>query len=137
MPVIPQVGLGRSAVELKAQRANTLAFIEANLSLVTLTPYTRSSTGSGTRLSALPDRPTQKARIVDQFGGFSTAGGRQTGADATERQVEYQMIMLWDADVGKNDRWTDVETGERWEVWDMLPDNGYEKRVKVRRYGEG
>lgn len=137
MPTIPQVGLGRSAAELKVNRANTTAFINANLSLVTLTPYVRVMSGTGSKMVAQPDRPTQRARIIDQFGGFVTAGGRQTGADATERQMEYQLLMEWDAVIGKYDRWTDDETGERWEVWDLLPDNGYEKRAKVRRYGEG
>jgi hypothetical protein len=109
MPVIPQVGLGRSEAELKVNRANTEAFINAALSLITLIPYTRQMLGTGARLVPGPPRPTQKARLIDQFGGFSTAGGRATGGD----------------------------TGERWEVWDLLPDNGYEKRAKVRRYGEG
>jgi hypothetical protein len=136
MPVIPQAGLGRSAIELEVNRTNTRAFIEANLSLITLVRQIKTITGTGVKKTAVP-RPTQQARLVDQTRTFDASPGKLTGADSTSRQLQYQLVMLWDAEVAKDDYWLDGETGERWDVKDLLPDNGYERRAEVMRYGEG
>lgn len=135
MPVIPQVGVGRSATELRVMRMNTLAFIEADLRLVTLTPQTAQRSGTGTRMVAGAPRPTQKARLVDQTRTFNAFPGKATGSDGTARDMQYQLIMLWDAEIDKNDYWIDAD-GYRWDVLDVLPDNGYERRAEVRRHGQ-
>lgn len=136
MPTIPEVGLGRSKAELDVNRKNTLAFIKADLRLVTLIPQIKEIKGSGTKVTAGPPRPTQMARLVDQTRTFGAFPGQQTGGDATERQMQYQLILEWDAEIAKDDQWTDAE-GVLWRVHDLLPDNGYERRAEVRRYGQG
>lgn len=135
MPVIPQIGLGRSAAELKVNRANTDAFIKADLRLVTLIPQIRERSGTGTRLVAGAPRPTQMARLVDQTRTFNASPGKTTGADGTAREMDYQLILAWDAEIAKDDYWMDVD-GYRWDVRDLLPDNGYERRAEVRRHGQ-
>lgn len=135
MPVIPQAGLGRSAIELEVNRRNTDAFIDANLSLVTLVRTIKTVTGTGVKKTPV-NRPTQRARLIDQTRTFDAAPGRLTGADSTSRQLQYQLVLAWDAEVAKDDYWLDAETGERWDVKDLLPNNGYERRAEVCRYGE-
>ena len=135
MPVIPQVGVGRSAVELRVQRMNTLFFIEADLRLVTLKTQIEQKSGSGVKMLPGPDRPTQKARLVDQTRTFSAFPGKATGSDGSARDMQYQLILLWDAEIAKNDYWMDAD-GYRWDVLDLLPDNGYERRAEVRRHGQ-
>lgn len=135
MPVIPQVGVGRSATELRVNRINTLAFIEADLRLITLHTQIPVRSGTGTKMTPGPDRPTQKARLGDQTRTFNAFPGKATGSDGTARDMQYQLIMLWDAEIAKNDWWMDVD-GYRWDVLDILPDNGYERRAEVRRHGQ-
>lgn len=135
MPIVPQVGLGRSAIELKVNRTNTEAFIRAALSLVVLIPQTRLKSGSGITMSPGPARPAQMARLVDQTRTFSAAPGKLTGADATQRDMDYQLVLLWDATIAKDDYWIDAD-GMRWDVKDLLPDNGYERRAEVQRHGQ-
>lgn len=135
MPVIPQITQGLSATELKLNRTNTEAFIDANPTLVTLIPRRREKTGTGTRLVDLAARPTQRMRLIDQTRTYGPEPGSAVGADGKQRKIEYQLLGLWDAEVGLYDYWID-EMGVKYEVVDLLPDMGYERRAQVIRYGE-
>lgn len=135
MPIIPPFTEGRSEAELRVQRANTTAFIDANPILLTLFPQERVKTGGGTRLLALPARPAQKARLIDQTRTFGVQPGQLTAGDGRQRIVTYQLLMEWDAEIAKEDYWDDAN-GIRWVVLDLLPNNGYERRAEVNRYGE-
>lgn len=121
--------------ELSAHRSVTDAFIAANPSTVTLTPRERVKTGSGTKLVEGLARPPQVMRIIDQSSPKGPTPGMVIAGDGKQRKVEYQLLGRWDALVGLYDVFTDPQ-GIRWEVAEILPDNGYERRAQVIRYGE-
>lgn len=135
MPIIPQIGQGLSATELEINRRNTEAFINTNPSLISLIPRRMIKTGTGTQYVDDPPRAAQRFRIIDQTRTFGPEPGSLVGADGRQRRIEYQLLGMWDAEVGLLDHWTDVE-GVSWQVADLLPDQGYERRAQVVRYGE-
>lgn len=135
MPTIPVIPQGLSPAELKYQRANTRAFIDANPVMVALTPQTLVKTGTGTKYVPGTPRPAQKARIIDQTRTFGPEPGTAVGADGKQRKLEFQLLLEHDGVVGVHDFWLDAE-GVRWEVADVLPNQGYEVRAQVMRYGE-
>jgi hypothetical protein len=136
VPIVPPFTEGRSATELKVQRANTLAFIAANPVILQLIPQVPAKSGGGTRMVDGPARPWQKARLIDQQGGAVTSRtGQRLAGDGRQRIVQYQLLLPWDGEVDKYDFWIDAN-GIRWSVIDLLPNNGYERRAEVNRHGE-
>lgn len=135
MPTIPQEPQGLSPAELRAQKRQTDAFIRANPILLVLTPQTLTKTGSGTKFVPGTPRPAQRMRIIDQTRTFGAEPGTAVGADGKQRKMEYQLLGYHDAVIGLHDFWVDAD-GIRWEVADLLPDQGYERRAQVMRYGQ-
>jgi len=121
--------------ELRFQRAQTLAFINANKSALTLTPRTRHRDGSGTRWVSGEPREPQAMRLIDQSSNVGPVPGVVAASDGVQRIVVYQLVGEHDAVMALWDYWADV-AGVRLEVAELLPDNGYEKRGLVIRYGE-
>lgn len=121
--------------ELSAHRATTLAFISYNPTVVNLVPRTRVKTGSGTRLVEGPPRGPQTLRIIDQSSPKGPTPGMVIAGDGKQRKVEYQLLGPYNASIGLYDVWEDGN-GIRWEIAEILPDNGYERRAQVVRYGE-
>lgn len=122
-------------VELSVHRANTKAFIDANPSQVTLTPRTAHKTGNGVRYEEGAPRAAQTMRVIDQTRAFGPEPGTIVAGDGKQARLEYQLLGEWDAVIGKNDVWTDA-SGIQWVVIDLLPDQDYERRAQVMRYGE-
>lgn len=123
-----------SDTELAAQRRITAAYIAANPSSITLIPRKLVKSGTGTTWQDQPPRPAQTFRLIDQ----SSPSGNQptaTTIDGAQRKVQYQLLGAWDTVVGLRDYWIDAE-GFRCEVAELLPDNGYEQRAQVVRYGQ-
>jgi len=133
--VIPPFTEGRSQLELDVNRANTTAFIDANPILLTLIPQEMVKSGGGTRYVALPARPAQKARLVDQTRTFGAQPGQLVAGDGRQAIITYQLILEWDGEIDRHDFWIDSD-GIRWNVLDLLPNNGYERRAEVNRHGE-
>lgn len=133
--LVPAGTTGHRESELDHQIINTKAFIDANPVWLTLVPHTREKTGTGTRYIPGTPRPMQKLRLIDQSSTSGPQPGAVAGSDGIQRRVEYQMLGLPDAEIGKYDRWQDAH-GIWWEVADLLPDNGYERRAQVVRYGQ-
>jgi hypothetical protein len=123
------------ANELAMHRANTQAFIAANPSTLSLIPRTRQKSGTGVAWIPGPARPAQVMRLIDQSSTSGPTPGSVRAADGVQRRVTYQLLGTWDAAIGMYDTWTDAQ-GIVWEVQDLLPDNGYERRAEVIRYGE-
>lgn len=122
-------------VELKVNRLNTKAFIDANPTMVTLVPQAMQKTGTGTKYVAQTPRLPQVMRIIDQTRTFGPEPGTAVGGDGKQRKLEYQLLGEWDAEMGLHDFWVDAN-GIRWEIADLLPDQDYERRAQVIRYGE-
>jgi len=121
--------------ELRFQRAQTLAFIKANASGLTLTPRSRHTDGSGTRWVDGEPRESQVMRLVDQSINAGPVPGVIAASDGVQRIVVFQLVGVHDAIMALWDSWTDA-AGVRLEIAELLPDNGYEKRGLVIRYGE-
>lgn len=123
-----------SEIELAAQRRITEAYVAANPSSIVLTPRKKVKSGTGITWQDQPPRAAQTFRLIDQ----SSPSGNQPTAitiDGAQRKVQYQLLGTWDTEVGLYDYWVDAE-GFRCEVAELLPDNGYEQRAQVVRYGQ-
>jgi hypothetical protein len=122
----------RSAAELKALRAGTVAFIAANPVQLTLTPRKRITSGTGTTFQNMPARNEQTLCLIDQSTTRSPSPGVVQTSDGRERLVEFVLLGRWDAKVELWDTWTDANGV--WEVAQVFPDNGYELRAAVVRH---
>jgi hypothetical protein len=134
VPVIPPISAGPSPIELEVNRANTAAFINANPVMVTLVPRVRSQSGEGEVWSETAPRVAQKVRLIDQSSAAGPTPGILSSLDGRQRTLEFFLLGEYDAEFGMNDRWTDGD-GATWEILDLLPFNGYERRARVVRYG--
>lgn len=121
--------------ELRNNRKNTSAFISAHPITLSLVPVesTRTPAG-GITLTSAPPRAKQTFRLIDQ----SSTGGNNPGliraGDGAQRKVTHQLLGAYDAEMAVGDYWLDA-AGVRYEIVEMLPDNGYERRGQVYRYG--
>lgn len=123
------------AVELRVHRAQTKDFISKAYTDLALVPRVKTRTGAGTVWTDQPARAVQRFRLIDQSGARSSDAQTYIGADGKQRKVRYQLLGEHDAVIGLNDTWVDSD-GIRWEVADLMPFNGYERRAQVVRYGE-
>lgn len=120
--------------EVQMNRRMTAAFIDANPIDVTLVPRVAVKTGTGTTLQDQFPRPSQTFRLIDQSAVGGTTPGTVVGTDGRQHKVEFQLLGNYDAMLAKYDYWVDSD-GVRLEVAELLPDNGYERRAQVVRYG--
>lgn len=121
--------------ELAHQIRNTEAFIAARYTDLVLTPRSQVRSGSGTSWQDGPPKPAQRVRIIDQSSARSPEPGLVRGADGVQRRVEYMLLGMPEADFALYDTWTDA-AGVVWELAELFPFNGYERRAKVVRYGQ-
>lgn len=135
MPTVPIIEEGWDPDELNMLRYNTSAFIAAHPSVIELTPRERVRAGTGLSFVDGEPRPAQVLRVIDQSSSRSASPGLVTGSDGKERQAEHQVLGDWDAEIGLYDWWASAE-GFRFEVAELLPYNGYERRALVVRYGQ-
>lgn len=120
-----------SAAELKAQRANTKAFIAANPSVLTLIPRVRFKSGTGVSYQDQPARPPQTFKLIDQSTSSSPTPGLVQTSDGRERLTDYIMLGEPDVEIALWDYWTDANG--TWEVAQIFPPNQYEVRAAVVR----
>lgn len=124
------------ANELRLQRKNTKAFIDANPIVIALIPRTKVNTGTGQQWIDETQRPEQTLRLIDQTRTFGPEPGTVLASDGKQRKAEYQLLGEHDATIGKYDYWIDPK-GIRFEVANLIHSNDYEVRAQVIRYGEG
>lgn len=123
------------AGELSLHRANTEYFIGVNPISLVLIPRTRVNSGTGTAYVDGAPRPAQTVRLIDQSSTSGPTPGEARAADGKQRKVQYQLLGRYDADFGIFDYWVDAQ-GIKWEIADLIPNNAYERRARVVRYGE-
>lgn len=121
--------------EIALKRRGTDQFIAANPVSLTLTPKVEMKTGAGGKVSGDgPARLPQTLRLIDQASSSGTMPGRIRAQDGQQRRATFMLLGPWDSLMAVGDHWTDVE-GKRYEITELLPDNGYEKRGMVTCYG--
>jgi hypothetical protein len=119
--------------ELRINRRNTLAFIAARPTVITLIPVEKVKTPSGgTRLQDLPPRTAQTLRVIDQNSHTGNVPGLLTSTDGRQLKAVFQLLGPYDAVMAVGDHWAG-EGKERFEIAEMLPFNGYERRGGVVR----
>jgi hypothetical protein len=124
-----------SSRELAVNRKNTKAFIDARPSTLALIPTTvvRTEAG-GKRASDGPPRVAQVLRVIEQASAYGNSPGLLPTQDGQQRRVTYQLLGEFDAVMAVGDHWLDAD-GIRYEVRELLPYNGYERRARVVQYG--
>jgi hypothetical protein len=121
--------------ELAVNRKNTLRFIAARPIVLALIPQTRVKTASGGfRYVDAPMRDEQTLRVIEQASAYGNSPGLLQAADGKQRRVQYQLLGAYDAVIGVRDYWIGAD-GLRYEVAELLPFNGYERRGQVIQYG--
>lgn len=117
----------KSPTELRIQKINTRAFIDADFVILTL--HTREKMMSGTEKGMFvdgPDRPPQKFRLITQQPS-PYAGARANTTEASTASFQYVLLGTADAEMEIYDWWT-LPTGQHVEITTMMPDNGYERK---------
>jgi hypothetical protein len=123
------------ATELRVNRRNTLAFIAARPLVIALIPQARVRTASGgAKYEDLPARAEQTLRLIEQASAYGNSPGLLQAQDGKQRRVQYQLLGAWDATIAIRDYF--VLDGLRYEVLELLPFNGYERRGQLVQYGE-
>lgn len=121
--------------ELRLQRKNTKAFIDANPITLALIPRATSNTGTGQQMVDGTQRPEQTFRLIDQTRTSGPEPGTVLASDGQQRKAQYQLLGEYDAIIGLYDYW--VDGGTRFEIANLIHHNDYEVRAQVIRYGEG
>lgn len=119
---------------LDVHRENTRAFIRADPTSITLRTRTAERTALGGRIMT---DGTFRSPQIGKLIMISPAGGsiEQRTDDGTERQVDYILLLEWDAEIEVGDWWDDTH-GNRWEVKAIVPTNNYEIRAVVEAHGK-
>ena len=120
--------------ELRIQRRVTLAFIRARPFSVTLVPLIAVKDSEGYTETDGPPRAPQIMRLIDQTTqGFSNIPGKIRSAQGQERKVTHQLVGTYDSQMAVGDHW--IDGNARFQIDEMLPENDYERRAQVVRYG--
>lgn len=120
--------------EVRSNRRLTQRFIQTSPSYIRLTPYERLPDDQGAwRLAAGEVRHTQRFRLIEGGSVGTNVAAQATSVDGIIREVEFELLGSYDAEIDLYDRFSlgDVE----YEVTQVWPDNGYERRASVSRYG--
>jgi hypothetical protein len=120
--------------ELETQRRLTDMFIAANPITLALYPAGWVGSPSGGRArSATTPRAAQRFRLIDQSSTAGNSPGPQRAGDGKQRAATHQLLGAYNAVMEIDDWWT--AGGKRYEITELLPDNGYERRARVTCYG--
>jgi hypothetical protein len=120
--------------ELEINRKNTVAFIAARPSEVTLTPRTKTETsGGGWKWVVGAPREPQTLRIIEL--GMQVTPPILELSNGKQRRVDFWLLGPHDATIEVGDFWV-AEDGRTWEVGEVVRDNGYEVRGLVAERGE-
>lgn len=121
--------------EQRVNRRLTKLFIKIDPREIRLTPYQRLDDDlGGWRYVAGDTRPTQRFKFIESGQPGTNAARNATGSDGILREIEFEIVGFWDADITLYDRFT--MEGDEFEVVQIWPDNGWEKRASVVRHAE-
>lgn len=119
--------------ELRVNKLNTAAFIAAKPVSLVLTPRTKEPTDTnGTKWVVGAPKTAQTLRIIEISARVTPPILQLT--NGTERQVEFELLGPFDANIAAGDFWVADDT-RVWEVGDIVRPNGYETRALVAERG--
>lgn len=119
-----------NAESLKRLRVQTELFIDLDSTEVVLTPRATASVGPGGGRVYGPssaDRRPQKAKLIHQGGK-----GISTGSGGEDRKYEYVIVLAHDGEIEIGDSFS--VSGNKFVVFSMDPDNGYERKAYARQH---
>lgn len=118
--------------EQVVNRRLTKRFIDTSPRNIRLIPYYRLEDDMGGWRYVKGDiRPTQTFRFIESGNRGTNAATNATGTDGILREIEFEMVGEHCVDVTLYDRFT--YEGVEYEVVQIWPDNGWEKRASVVR----
>lgn len=124
--------------ELRWQRLNTQAFIEASPVDIQLIPQEEQRKPSGAvTLVDQAARPEQRFRLIPMSHTerpFGSTSGLTSAGNGQQRKYDLTLLGNWDAVMSPNDYWFDVN-GQKLVVDAVIPYNGYEVKGLVMSYG--
>lgn len=125
--------VGPTTEEMTLQRDLTQWFIDADPSDVILIPQSRVRTSSGgSQYVDQAARAVQKMRMIR----MSHTQKPVITEDGKERQIDFTLLGTWDSVMAVNDYWRDAE-GLKYEIVELVPYNGYERKGLVVKHGHG
>lgn len=129
-----QPGTGfNETVEMAVQRQLTTAFIATQPIVIEMVPRTKvKQPGGGFIWQEQTARTAQTFRLVES--SSSVPPRPVTGSNGQIRQMDFQLLGEWDAEIGRYDIFT-LEDGEWWEVAELYHFNGWERRASVIKHG--
>jgi hypothetical protein len=118
------------SAEARAQRLQTIAFITADLEEIILTPREKVLNGSGGfSWEDQEDRDPQDARIIP----ITSNAPERMNPDGQKVIVEFILIMEWDAEVAKFDRFE--ARGRTFEVLHIQEKRDYQTKAELITVG--
>jgi hypothetical protein len=129
--ILPEPGgSGLSESSLAVNRRLTKKFIAVNPVSLILIPHEKTKKpAGGYTMEPQPARDPQTVSLLEP----SSQPTPQITVDGVDREVEFQLLGEWDAQVARGDTFT--HKGKEWEVVDLWIDNGYEVRALVSARG--
>lgn len=121
-----------SAAELAVHRANTRAFIDADVKTIVLLRSARTPNGQGGYETGLPvPRPPQALRLIPQHGTMSP---ERTTLEGTSVVPDFVLLGMHDDDIARWDEFEDQ--GKRYQVVWVKEKRTYETKGEVVYLGE-
>lgn len=111
-------------------RDSTAWFIACDPTTIQLTRSQEVRTDAG---GFVPGQPVPVGTHVVKLIGDGS-GGNSSGEGGSDRQWEYTIVFLHNADVMVGDRFKLGDT--EWVIHARIPDNGYEIKVLARQYAK-
>lgn len=124
-----------SVASYDANREVTRLFIVDDPSFIQLTPHTRGKTATGGYREVKGEpKPIQMVKIIYQ----AAKGDADSTSDGAVRKHSVIIVGLYGANIEEGDTFEWPEnSGSKWVVTGIHPDNGYEVKADVIAYGIG
>lgn len=114
--------------------AGTAEFIAAAPVLIALRPKVETKTAAGGKVRENgASRAAQTFRLIPQNSASANNPGVVRNADGVQRKATHVLLGMPDAVMAVGDTWTVGSV--RYEILEILPDNGYERRARVMANG--
>lgn len=122
-------------MNLEVNREITRLFIVDDPSLITLTPSSKEKAPSGGYREVKGEpKPIQMVKIIYQ----SAKGDADSTSDGAVRKHRVVIVGLYGANIEEGDTFEWPEnSGSKWVVTGIHPDNGYEVKADAIAYGIG